>query len=147
MLFLFASCSKVGFIDDRLMETTNIIKEKCPGRKRQIEATIMVLAETTSDYLFNNHSDLTGSSTASAMAYNNRGTIIFDLTSWKNLSKELREAVMLHELGHLLAKLKHNDKLDSNGQPESIMNLRFTIMVDIDHYIEQRDKYFKEVCE
>lgn len=68
--------------------------------------------------------------------------IIINKEFWGMYSEAKRELLMMHELGHCLLNLDHNDSLDAEKQPVTIMN---SIIFSDYQYSDHRDYYLKEL--
>lgn len=68
-----------------------------------------------------------------------------DRNAWTNMSMEEKEATLFHELGHcVLGRISHDDILEKNGCPESIMHRSHTLK----HcYFKNRSAYLDELFE
>jgi hypothetical protein len=51
-----------------------------------------------------------------------RREVVIDQGFWATASDDVREELVYHELGHCLLNRAHNNLLDTQGQPGSIMN-------------------------
>jgi hypothetical protein len=60
---------------------------------------------------------------------------------WQTASLYQQEILMFHELGHCLLQKHHNNALDGNGMPRSIMNER---MFDVYYYETYRESYLQQ---
>ena len=69
-------------------------------------------------------------------------TITIDKKRWKLYSYYTREILLYHELGHCLLNRDHEDKMDSDNMPGSIMHS--TIFSDW-YYHDHRPAYLKEL--
>lgn len=68
--------------------------------------------------------------------------VLIKPAAWDAMSEDAREALIFHELGHCLIYRLHENSVDQNGKPVSVMHA-YRLRDDV--YVEKRDDYREEL--
>lgn len=68
-----------------------------------------------------------------------------DIATFKVSNEAQRESLLYHELGHCTLGRKHNDSLDVNGFPASLMNSYMFNWYEAAYYSSNRASYLREL--
>ncbi len=83
------------------------------------------------------------------MGYCIKGTktiMLFKIDQWHNLQESEKEALLAHELGHCaLGVISHNNKLDENEDPLSVMNHRIVDYVNDNNWDELKLTIYRDL--
>lgn len=106
------------------------------------------IALPTQELFFEVRKDMSSSILGSCSSRFNHTTLVFDRVVqinyhyWLRLSIAGREELIFHELGHCVLNRAHNDTLDGNGVPVSIMN---STHLGQAKYLAQYSSYIQEL--
>lgn len=92
--------------------------------------------------MFGDTGDKTYIAICRSFEHSGESAIVVAKDYWDNASKDVKENIMLHELGHCILNLKHQNNLRKDGCPESVMH---SDKISPECYTKYKDAYREEM--